>query len=82
MTDSPICPTCGQMKPGSALDWAEFGLQIRLTMARRNMSYREVAAAIQSDQATVHRVAKHGKPITAETYHALSVWMQKEPRND
>ena len=75
MTD-PFCPTCGQFKPGVKLDWMGFGLQVRLTMARRNMSYRELATAIGSDQATVHRVSKHGKPIRAETYIALRSWME------
>jgi len=73
-----LCPHCGQSLSASSfngLDWAEFGLNVRLAMARRNISYRQLAQEIGSDQATIHRVAKHGKPIHAETYLALLNWI-------
>jgi hypothetical protein len=76
------CEMCGQplaSSPFNGLDWPAFGLQVRLTMAQRNLSYREVASLIGGDQATIHRVGKHGKPIRAETYLALAEWM-KEPQ--
>lgn len=76
MSDA-LCPTCGQYLASAIIDWSDFGLQVRLAMARRNMSYRKVADALGSDQATIHRVAVHGKPIRAETYRALLTWMQE-----
>ncbi|MGL5736474.1 MAG: hypothetical protein ACRCYS_16555 [Beijerinckiaceae bacterium] len=76
---SKRCHACGQSLEGSpfaGLDWADFGLQVRVTMARQNVSYRQLADLVGSDQATVHRVAKHGKPIRVETYLALSRWIE------
>ena len=76
-----LCAHCGQPLAGSpfvGLDWPEFGLQVRLAMAHHNVSYRQLAELIGSDQSTIHRVAKHGKPIRAETYLALLHWI-KEP---
>jgi DNA-binding Xre family transcriptional regulator len=77
-----LCPTCGQFRADAALDWQQFSLRLRLTMAERNMSYREVAGAVGSDQATIHRIGKHGKPIRAETYLALSAWMENQNAPD
>lgn len=76
-----FCESCGQSlaaAPLRGLDWGDFGLQIRLEMARRNISYRNLAADIGSDQATIHRVAKHGRPVRVETYLALAEWLKKD----
>lgn len=79
-----LCQHCGQSlrhAPLARLDWGDFGLQVRLAMAHRNVSYRDVAALTGSDQATIHRVAKHGKPIRAETYLALLDWIKDAPHD-
>jgi len=73
------CETCGQPlehSPIGKVDWAEFGLALRLEMARQNISYRGLADMIGVDQATIHRAAKHGKPIRVESYLALSAFIQ------
>ena len=73
------CPTCGHITLPS-LDWPEFGARLRMAMARANMSYRQTAAASGVDQATLHRVAKHGKPPSADNYILMARWLlsQKE----
>lgn len=56
-------------------DGEAFGLEVRLAMARANISYRELAELIAVDQANIHRVAKHGKSPSIETYLRLRKWL-------
>lgn len=77
---SGLCETCGQPMPGGvfkSLDWQAFSLGIRLAMARKNVSYRQLADIVGGDQSTITRVGKHGKPIRAEIYLALCNWMEE-----
>ena len=63
-------------------DAAAFSLQVRLAMARANLSYRQLAALIGVDQANIHRVAKHGKPPCVENYLRLCRWLDKEAQKE
>jgi hypothetical protein len=49
-------------------DWQGLGRQVRVAMAEDNLSYRQAAEVIGTDQATLHRLAKHGKEPSATTY--------------
>lgn len=60
-------------------DGPAFALEIRLAMARANLSYRQLSEMIGSDQASIHRAAKHGKPPSIETYLRLRRWLDSEP---
>ncbi len=62
--------------PVAKLDWPAFSLDLRLAMARANLSLRQLQTATGVDQATIHRVAKHGKPIAADSYIALAGWVR------
>lgn len=65
------CETCGQPLPAPEIDWQELALNLRMEMARRNLSYRQTGDLIGVDQATLHRVAKHAKPVMAGPYNAM-----------
>ena len=72
------CPTCGQATGlPIGVDWEDFALSLRLEMARANLSLRQLASEIGVDQATIHRVAKHGKPVSVENYLALWNWIER-----
>ena len=60
-------------------DGPAFGLEIRLAMARKNLSYRQLAALAHVDQANIHRVAKRGPPPSVETYLRLRQWLDGTP---
>jgi hypothetical protein len=59
-------------------DGQAFALEVRLAMARANLSYRGLATEIGSDQANIHRVAKHGKPPSIETFLRLRLWLDQD----
>lgn len=65
-------------------DAAAFSLELRLAMARANLSLRQLASIIGSDQATIHRVTKHEKPPCVEGYLRMRRWMdqQKDPAHE
>lgn len=63
------------MRREPLFDGQAFGLEVRLSMARANLSLRQLAALIDVDQANIHRVAKHGKPPCVETYLRLREWL-------
>lgn len=58
-------------------DAPAFALEIRLAMAEANISYRQLAALIGSDQASCHRVAKKALPPSIETYLRLKLWLEQ-----
>lgn len=62
-------------------DGPAFALEVRLEMARQNLSLRQLAAKINVDQANIHRVAKHGKPPCVETYLRLREWLAASPQD-
>ena len=55
--------------------WPELGKQVRIAMAEDNLSYRQAAALIGTDQANLHRLAKHGKAPSVETYILVMHWL-------
>lgn len=73
--ESPFCYPCADCLVLPLFDGAEFGLRVRMAMARANLSYRQLAKQIGVDQASIHRVAKHGKPPCIETYLRLIRWL-------
>lgn len=56
-------------------DAEAFALDVRVAMARENISYRLLAAKIGVDQATLHRCAKHATTPSIETYLRLNRWL-------
>lgn len=75
------CQMCGQtILPSmpTGIDWQEFSLSLRIAMARENLSLRDLAAKIGIDQATIHRVAKHEKPVRVEAYLSLAAFIQSQ----
>jgi len=77
------CETCGQRIPAAMAEgvhWPEFGRALRMRFAELNLSLREAQAATGIDQATLHRVTKHCKPITADNYVKLNAWLCGEHR--
>lgn len=66
MSRSPTIP---------AKDWPEFARQVRIAMAEDNLSIRQAADVIGVDQATLHRLAKHGKEPSASTYIFVERWL-------
>lgn len=81
MSGFTYCEHCGCDLAGSpiaALDWSAFSLELRLEMAKANLSLRQLAALIHVNQATIHRVSKHAKPVSAEAYVALRKWINAQ----
>lgn len=77
VVDRKSCPACGRpFESPIGIDWQSFGLDIRLAMAIANLSLRGVQAETGVDQATIHRVTKHAKPIRVEAYLALKKWAE------
>lgn len=75
---SDRCSSCGQPpRLPIGVDWADFALTIRVEMAKANLSLRQLASEIGVDQATIHRVAKHGKPVSVENYLTLWNWIER-----
>lgn len=74
--ESPFSNPCAECLARPIFDGAEFGLRVRLAMARANLSYRELAALVGVDQTSIHRVGKHGKTPCVETYLRLSRWLE------
>lgn len=58
-----------------AMDWPDFGKRVRIAMAEDNLSIRQAADVIGVDQATLHRLAKHGKEPSASTYIFVERWL-------
>ncbi|MCW1431355.1 hypothetical protein [Novosphingobium sp. JCM 18896] len=56
-------------------DAEAFALEVRLAMASENISYRQLASLIGSDQASIHRAAKKALPPSIETYLRLRKWL-------
>jgi len=56
-------------------DPAAFSLKLRVAMAEANLSYRELEDLAGVDQASIFRVAKHGKTPNVENYLRLRHWM-------
>jgi transcriptional regulator with XRE-family HTH domain len=54
---------------------ASFARLVRVEMASRNLSYRDLEAEVGVDQATLHRVCKRERPPSVETYLRLVDWM-------
>jgi hypothetical protein len=69
------CPTCGHYALPD-LDWPAFAEQLRVAMAKGNLSLRQAAAEIGVDQATLHRAAKHAKPPAADNYRLIVKWLR------
>lgn len=61
------------------MDWPDFGKRVRIAMAEDNLSIRQAAAVIGVDQATLHRLAKHGKEPSASTYIFVQRWLDERP---
>jgi predicted transcriptional regulator len=63
---------------GDALfDAGAFSLEVRLAMARANLSLRQLQTQIGVDQASIHRVAKKQLPPSVETYLRLRRWLDQ-----
>lgn len=63
MSDSPL------------FDAPAFALEIRVAMARENLSLRKLQAIIGTDQASIHRAAVKELPPSIETYLRLRRWL-------
>jgi hypothetical protein len=78
MTDKATCPHCGQKIPSVlavGVDWSDFGKSLRMAFAEQNLSLRQAQAVTGVDQATLHRVTKHCRPISADNYVVLTAWL-------
>lgn len=59
-----------------------FALEVRIAMARENLSLRKLQAITGADQASIHRAAVKELPPSIETYLRLRKWLDalnKEP---
>lgn len=64
-------------------DAPAFALEVRLAMARDNLSLRQLQGIARVDQASIHRVTKKQLPPSIETYLRLRKWLDgKEPAHD
>jgi hypothetical protein len=72
------CEHCGQKIPATiatGVDWQAFGKTLRIAFAEQNLSLRQAQSATGVDQATLHRVTKHCRPISADNYVLLCAWL-------
>ena len=58
-------------------DAAAFALEVRLAMARQNLSLRKLQAQIGVDQASIHRCAVKQLPPSVENYLRLRLWLDR-----
>jgi hypothetical protein len=59
----------------TGVDWPEFGKTLRIAFAEQNLSLRHAQDATGIDQATLHRVTKHCRPISADNFVKLNAWL-------
>ena len=60
---------------GPLFDAVAFALEVRLAMAKGNLSLRQLQDICGVDQASIHRVAKKQLPPSIETYLRLRRWL-------
>lgn len=71
------CPNCGhKLASIDNLNWEDFAFRLRIAMAVANVSFRQLSQVISVDQAAIHRVAKHGKPVNVGNFLLLSSWVE------
>jgi len=56
-------------------DAETFALEVRVAMARANVSLRQLQDIVGVDQASIHRVAKKQLPPNVENYLRLRQWL-------